>query len=63
MKLKVGDLVQWKKEPSVLGIVTLVHRTGREAPVCEVLVVSSEILPTMVGEKKYFNQDYWKKLG
>lgn len=58
MKLEVGDLVRWRKDPTVLAIVTMADTTASGAAVCEVVVVTNEL----VGKRMYLNQDYWKKL-
>jgi len=62
MKLKVGDLVRRKGQPSILGTVTTVYTTTRGADTCEVVVVSDKLFPQRVGLKKYLNQDYWNKV-
>jgi hypothetical protein len=61
MKLQVGDLVQYLQGPERLGIVIMTHTTTTGAEVCEVVVVHDIKHPTQVGQKRYSNQDYWKR--
>lgn len=39
----------------------MVHTTSSGAEVCEVILVHDSAYPDTVGEKRYLNQDYWKK--
>ena len=50
--------MRWRKDPAVLAIVTMADTTASGAAVCEVVVVTNEL----VGKRMYLNQDYWKKL-
>ena len=62
MKLKVGDLVQHIEMPDILGTVVLVATTQTDNNVCEVIINYSPLFPEEVGNKRYLNQCYWKKL-
>ncbi len=62
MNLHVGDLVQYIQDPQRLAIVLMVHTTLTGALVCEVVIVHDGEHPDTVGEKRYLNQDYWRKL-
>ena len=61
MKLEVGDLVQYFQGPHRMGIVTMTHTTTSGALVCEVVIVCDSEQPDTLGEKRYSNQDYWRK--
>ena len=61
MTLEVGDLVQYLQDPERLAVVTMVHTTSSGAAVCEVVIVCDNKYPEAIGDKKYLNQDYWKK--
>lgn len=61
MKHQVGDLVQYSQGPERLGVVVMTHVTTTGAEVCEVVVVCDNRHPDSVGQKRYSNQDYWKK--
>jgi len=62
MELTKGDLVRYSHDPHRLAIVTMTHITGTGAHVCEVIIVSDPDRPECVGQKRYANQDYWKKI-
>jgi hypothetical protein len=40
----------------------MTHTTSTGAEVCEVVIVCDSIRPEALGEKKYSNQDYWRKV-
>ena len=62
MSLTSGDLVQYKNDPGRLAIVINVDTTTRDASVCELVIVYDKEFPDSVGEKRYTNQDYWRKI-
>lgn len=62
MKLQVGDLVHYRQGPDRLGTVVMTHTTITGADICEVIIVCDKDHPNTVGQKRYSNQDYWKKL-
>ena len=62
MRLEVGDLVQYVQDTRRLAIVVMTHTTKTKAEVCEVVIVLDENYPSSVGEKRYTNQDYWRKV-
>ena len=62
MRLQVGDLVHYRQGPHRLGIVVMTHTTTTGTDICEVIIVFDKDHRDTVGQKRYSNQDYWKKL-
>ena len=62
MKFDVGDLVQYVQDPQRFGVVVMTHTTSTGADVCEVVILLDTEFPETIGEKRYTNQDYWKKV-
>ena len=62
MVLAPGDLVQYKKDLGRLAIVINIDKTSTGAEVCELVIVYDNEFPDTVGEKRYTNQDYWRKI-
>tara|TARA_R110002020_G_C16006799_1_gene750745 strand:+ start:376 stop:579 length:204 start_codon:yes stop_codon:yes gene_type:complete len=62
MDLAPGDLVQYKNDPGRLAIIVNVNTTLSGAEVCELVIVYDKDFPETVGEKRYTNQDYWRKI-
>ena len=62
MVLTPGDLVQYKKDLGRLAIVINIDKTSSGAEVCELVIVYDNEFPDTVGEKRYTNQDYWRKI-
>tara|TARA_Y100000034_G_C6757409_1_gene337089 strand:- start:153 stop:476 length:324 start_codon:yes stop_codon:yes gene_type:complete len=62
MKFQVGDLVERKGHPSLLGTVIMTATTKTGAEVCKVVVVRNHAFPEIVGHQIYLNQHCWKKL-
>ena len=54
--------MQYLQDPERLAVVTMVHTTTSGAEVCEVIVVCDAKYPEAIGDKKYLNQDYWRKV-
>ena len=62
MTFAPGDLVQYKNDPGRLAIIINVDTTSTGAEVCELVIVHDKEFPDTVGEKRYTNQDYWRKI-
>ena len=62
MTFAPGDLVQYKNDPGRLAIIINVDTTSTGAEVCELVIVYDKEFPDTVGEKRYTNQDYWRKI-
>jgi len=62
MALAPGDLVQYKQDPGRWAIVINVDTTSTGAEVCELVIVYDTQFPDTIGEKRYTNQDYWRKI-
>ena len=62
MELAPGDLVQYRNDPGRLAIIINVHTTSSGAEVCELVIVYDKEYGDTVGEKRYTNQDYWRKI-
>jgi hypothetical protein len=62
MTVAPGDLVQYKNDPGRLAIIINVDTTRTGAEVCELVIVYDKQFPDSVGEKRYTNQDYWRKI-
>ena len=62
MEFGPGDLVQYKNAPGRLAIIINVDATSSGAEVCELVIVHDKSFPDTVGEKRYTNQDYWRKI-
>ena len=62
MEFGPGDLVQYKNDPGRLAIIINVDATSSGAEVCELVIVHDKSFPDTVGEKRYTNQDYWRKI-
>ena len=62
MALAPGDLVQYRNDPGRLAIIINVYATSTGAEVCELVIVYDKQFPEAVGEKRYTNQDYWRKI-
>ena len=62
MELAPGDLVQYKNDPGRLAIIINVDTTSSGAEVCELVLVHDKAFPDTVREKRYTNQDYWRKI-
>jgi hypothetical protein len=61
MRLEVGDMVRYARDPQRLGVVVMTRTTITGADVCEVIVLLDSDYPEAIGKKRYSNQDYWKK--
>ena len=55
-------MVQYVQDPQRLGVVVMTHTTTTGADVCEVIVLLDSNYPDALGQKRYSNQDYWKKV-
>ena len=62
MVFEVGDLVQYVQDPTRLAVILTVDTTSTGAEVCELVIVYDATYPDTVGEKRYTNQDYWRKI-
>jgi len=60
--MQPGDLVQYRKDPGRLATIINVSTTSTGAEVCELVIVYDKEFPDTVGEKRYTNQDYWRKI-
>jgi len=62
MKLQKGDLVQHLEMSHIWGTVVMVATTDTGNDVCEVIINYNKLFPDEVGQKRYLNQCYWKKV-